>query len=610
MREPPGQRTAGLLLGIWFVVHQWLAAFPPSMAAALGILLVAGLLLRAVRILPPGWVGWLGLPAVVALPFLAGLPLADFVPGAAAGVAGSLLLQPMSPKRVLRVLLCAVVLLAALVLRTGLGPVLVIVDTAVLLLAAQQSHMPEEATQSLRAILIRALRLVVPVAAVVVPAFWIFPALSSRTEVALAGFAGELNPGDFSEIRPGRQLAFTARFDAGGSVPGVGDLFWRGSVLDKNLGFRWLAGHGRPEPQGLPGTPAWQYSLTIEPARPVAPLGMHEGVAETAAPDRARLQIQLASFDAPASDPPEAADLELPNEIAGDPVLRDLAQRIFRGPGGTPQRLAELAEFFATSGFVYTTRPGRTDSIASFLTASRRGFCEHYAAASANLLRLGGTPARVIAGYRGGRWNPWLRTLSVRDSDAHAWVEAWDPAAGSWVRFDPTESVAPGFILQLETDRDPARWTWPRTALTYASSLVVKGGDWLASPVRDWLVPGVLLAAPIGGLIWLLRQRRRRRDPLADALGALDRCAARLRIPREPGETPLAWTKTASRLHPDAEAILAGFSACYEEAAYGVDGGSAAIRSRLLKAAAGLQKISAKPERRREAGRGDPVRRA
>jgi len=588
MSERPGQRLAGLLAGMWFIVHQWVIALPPLLGGALGILLVAGLVLRLLRLLPPRWVGWVGLAGTLGIPFVDGVSLPGVFAAAAAWVAGSMLLQVMDPKRVLRVLLCAVALLAVIALSTDIESVVLIVDVAILLFLAQQAHTPEEATQSLRAVLLRALRLGVPVAAVVVPAFWIFPALSSRTEVAMAGFSGELNPGDFSEIRPGRQLAFVAHFAEGETVPGVADLFWRGSVLDQNLGFRWLAGPLRSARSDFAGFPVWQYKLAIEPARPVAPVGMSIGYEGLTAPDDERLKIEITSFAAPSNDPPQGADVELPDSVSKAAALRALATTIFQPPGGTRQRLRELAEFFATSGFTYTIRPGRVDSVATFLTKSRRGFCEHYAAASANLLRLGGVPARVITGYRGGRWNPWLRTLSVRDSDAHAWVEAWDPASGSWIRFDATQVVAPEFMLQLETDRDPSRWAWPRTALTYVSSLFVQGGKWLAMQAT-WLGVG-LAAAALAGLGSFLWQHRRRRDPIDEALRALDRCAKRMEIPRSIGEPPLAWTARAAGGHPGSAEVLTRFASGYEAAAYSRSGGSAASRQRLRQAVASLRR--------------------
>ena len=53
-----------------------------------------------------------------------------------------------------------------------------------------------------------------------------------------------------------------------------------------------------------------------------------------------------------------------------------------------------------------------------------------------------GVPARVVTGYLGGEYNALGEYLIVRQSDAHAWAEAWLQDRG-WVRIDPTLAVAP-----------------------------------------------------------------------------------------------------------------------------------------------------------------------
>ncbi len=58
------------------------------------------------------------------------------------------------------------------------------------------------------------------------------------------------------------------------------------------------------------------------------------------------------------------------------------------------------------------------------------------------LLRMGGVPARVAAGFTSGTYNSATGQWDVTDIDAHAWVEVWFPDYG-WVRFDPTPAVAP-----------------------------------------------------------------------------------------------------------------------------------------------------------------------
>jgi hypothetical protein len=101
--------------------------------------------------------------------------------------------------------------------------------------------------------------------------------------------------------------------------------------------------------------------------------------------------------------------------------------------------------FFAQSGFRYTLDPvaAAGDPVDGFVFGTREGFCEHYAAALAVMLRAARIPARVVAGYLGGEVNAVTGHITVRQSDAHAWVEAvLDPAYG-WQRLDPTLAVAP-----------------------------------------------------------------------------------------------------------------------------------------------------------------------
>ena len=77
-----------------------------------------------------------------------------------------------------------------------------------------------------------------------------------------------------------------------------------------------------------------------------------------------------------------------------------------------------------------------------FLFTTRRGFCEHYAAAFVTLMRAAGIPSRVVIGYLGGEVNTAGNYLIVRQSDAHAWAEIWSPERG-WMRVDPTGAIAP-----------------------------------------------------------------------------------------------------------------------------------------------------------------------
>lgn len=119
--------------------------------------------------------------------------------------------------------------------------------------------------------------------------------------------------------------------------------------------------------------------------------------------------------------------------------LFEVARRVTRGAETPYAVVLALESWFRTAGgFTYEERPARLSGLpplVEFVTASKEGYCQHYAGAMAVMLRLLGVPARVAVGFTSGRrtGGKWL----VSDNDAHAWVEAWFPRIG-WVAFDPT----------------------------------------------------------------------------------------------------------------------------------------------------------------------------
>ena len=93
------------------------------------------------------------------------------------------------------------------------------------------------------------------------------------------------------------------------------------------------------------------------------------------------------------------------------------------------------------------------DPIEDFLLNQRKGHCQYFASAMVVMLRQSRIPSRIIVGYRPTEFNKYGRYFLVKQSDAHAWVEAlmrredlvgtelerWlTDAEMYWVRFDPT----------------------------------------------------------------------------------------------------------------------------------------------------------------------------
>ena len=158
------------------------------------------------------------------------------------------------------------------------------------------------------------------------------------------------------------------------------------------------------------------------------------------------------------------------------------------------------------------------------------GFCMHFAAAAATLLRLVDVPCRIAVGLADGRADPTdprRRTFGSRD--AHAWVEVYQ-GPGDWVVVDPSPSSrASSDTAEPSGGIEFASWfAWLGLedsergfgygALTVAA---LTGAAWLASlfaPVRTPPTPG----RPRPVAVDLRGAQRARRD-LDKLLGALRR---------------------------------------------------------------------------------------
>jgi|GEM_PF-5911820 len=73
----------------------------------------------------------------------------------------------------------------------------------------------------------------------------------------------------------------------------------------------------------------------------------------------------------------------------------------------------------------------------NFLLHEKRGYCVHYATATALVLRELGVPCRVTAGYSAGSYFPQKNTWVFYNHNAHAWVEIFTEKWG-WVVYDTT----------------------------------------------------------------------------------------------------------------------------------------------------------------------------
>ena len=119
----------------------------------------------------------------------------------------------------------------------------------------------------------------------------------------------------------------------------------------------------------------------------------------------------------------------------------------FRATAETPFEYILLVNSYLRGGeFGYSERPQQPPAgrapLDAFLIDTKEGYCQHFSGAMALLLRMGGIPARVATGFSPGGFSKRRDAWIVRDTDAHAWVEAWFDELG-WVTYDPTPDATP-----------------------------------------------------------------------------------------------------------------------------------------------------------------------
>jgi transglutaminase-like putative cysteine protease len=218
-----------------------------------------------------------------------------------------------------------------------------------------------------------------------------------------------------------------------------------------------------------------------------------------------------------------------PLDFATTPYARTyaLAQRLKAG-ARTPYDYVLAVERYLAKGYEYSETPPRSRyPLEAFLFKDRAGYCQQFSGAEALLLRLGGVPARIAAGFAPGSRNS-LRggQFVVRDIDAHSWVEVFFPGIG-WVTRDPTPAGSPARsqIADLATTnagdsssaigaRTPAKADGSSANAGGGVAATAKGGGDSVWPYAGaGLLALVLLAA--AGVLWL-RVAQRRRDAQAD----------------------------------------------------------------------------------------------
>ncbi len=439
-------------------------------------------------------------------------------------------------------------------------------------------------------------------------AFLLFPRLSgplwslpNDAYIPLPGLADEMALGAISHLSQSEAVAFRAKFH--GATPKPSELYWRGPVLWSTDGQKWTRGVGRNYalvPVYVHGTP-YTYTITLEPhnQRWLFVLDMPSSSPPegrltrdfqliASAPVRQRLRYTAQSYPHYRINGMDlfekARGLQLP--ITQHPRTLALA-KTWREMSTDPEQLVQRGlAFFNREAFYYTLTPPliEGDSVDGFMFDTRRGFCEHYAAAFATLMRGAGIPSRIVTGYHGGEYNPIGDYFILRQRDAHAWVEVWSNDRG-WVRIDPTTAIHPsrvelgtlattapgitGITLGLEGNEtvrelwrslrnawDATKNQWNQWVLGYGPQRQAQLLSGLGMGRIDWrgMTFGLVIAVAIilfGVALGLFVRRAPATDPARAAYDRFCRKLGRRGIIREASEGPIDYAHRATALCPE-----------------------------------------------------------
>ncbi len=193
----------------------------------------------------------------------------------------------------------------------------------------------------------------------------------------------------------------------------------------------------------------------------------------TRGPLRYRVLVTRGEGPRPADPPPASLRTFTP-----EPEVRRLALDIVQGLRSDAEKAAAVERYlrrnyrYSTTGMLHL----RSDPVAWFLLEQRAGHCEYFAGAMVALLSELGIPARMVTGYSGGDLSDDGTSAVVRESNAHAWVEARVGRELEWRTFDPTPSADVPALRRI-SGRERVRWAldwvqsaWDRYVLTYGFS--------------------------------------------------------------------------------------------------------------------------------------------
>jgi transglutaminase-like putative cysteine protease len=467
--------------------------------------------------------------------------------------------------------------------------------------------------------------------------FFFFPRYTGRLSLMLdespIGLTDTVAPGSIAKLAQDDSEAMYVHFTTP-NVPITGAMYWRAEVLWNYDNGVWTQGDlaefgSRTIPPAAPDldqigqeitierhNQKWLFALDVPISKPInaaEPLSWATLLngdivqltgANTKLDHAARYDVisSTTRTDKALSFEEKTSGLQLPpGQI--DPSVRDLANDLHKGLSDTQEQeyIYAVLRYFHHGGFVYDTTPGiqGPNWLPVFLFKTKTGFCEHFAAAFAVLMRLKNIPARLVVGYQGADYNPYSDLYIVSQSNAHAWDEVWMPAdnqpapgnLGHWMRVDPTavaeegpspitsanadsgdtlsiqvahhkptfsETYLPAWLRaglkEMQLRREQVETNWDNLVFSYDPETQNRLAQALGFGEKAGFEL-LLVCLGTGGICLIVFQKWMARKPpvsqIENLYASFCRNMAQRGIPRAAWEGPLAYTERVAEAFPD-----------------------------------------------------------
>ncbi len=240
------------------------------------------------------------------------------------------------------------------------------------------------------------------------------------------------------------------------TVPESGTYYLRGEVYSKYNGTQWIADEKMPKLPWRIGTATdkqisirtrFEHDMLYVPYC-VDPTILSEGDRLLPNPDRLKEYSYIFYQEGTALSESITPSLmtamtDLPYDTflwVNDFISQSLSQTDSRPTFFTDEQVVSFIEDLVRSSAVYDLSPAQMDPsykdfVQWFMEEGESGYCVHFAASAAVLLRANAIPARYVRGYVvEAQAN---RETTVYQKQSHAWVEYWT-ANNGWQILDAT----------------------------------------------------------------------------------------------------------------------------------------------------------------------------